>query len=663
MTDEQGQTLLYAYFGTSSPHWRLSSDSDALHFAEAEGGETNIAVPLTPPQASLLRSMTVITTSVNLTITLYGNPLSMHLVGRKVSQIAWAGTASAWGDTSSVARDLVLGLSFAEQVVSEANSVIVIVDQHGHIQRFNRLSEEYTGLKEQEVIGRNVFQLFMSRQEAAASRRNISRFFREGSSYEVERWIKTKKGQRLFLFRNKFVHSGSGKNEIYLICSGTDITEERRAQERLRVLANTDTITGLPNRNAINHEITQALEKRTHQQIGVVYLDLDNFKKVNDAYGHMFGDQLLQAVSLAILSCLDKNQTLARLGGDEFIVLAEDTSQAALEAMSSRILERLKLPFRIGLIEVYSGCSVGIALAPQHGEDRESLIQNADTAMYTAKENGRGKFCIFSAEMNQRVFEYLWLDTNLRKALEHHQLVLHYQPKVNADGTVTSVEALVRWMSPERGLVPPDSFIAYAEESGLIIPLGRWVILSALEQILRWRKQGIDLRVAVNVSPRQLIDQSIYTDLKLALDHAGLKVCPIDIELTESCLIENEEQALALMKQFQKLGAAVHLDDFGTGYSSLSQLARVPIDAIKLDQSFIRGVNQQVVSQSLVRAIVAVAKALNLQVIAEGIETEEEAEFVMANGVDTRQGFLYAKPMPAEELEHWLTRHHAITAS
>lgn len=188
-------------------------------------------------------------------------------------------------------------------------------------------------------------------------------------------------------------------------------------------------------------------------------------------------------------------------------------------------------------------------------------------------------------------------------------------------------------------------------------------MLSVLEQILRWRKQGIDLRVAVNVSPRQLIDQSIYTDLKLALDQAGLEICPIDIELTESCLIENEEQALALMKQFQTLGAAVHLDDFGTGYSSLSQLARVPIDAIKLDQSFIRGVNQQVVSQSLVRAIVAVAKALNLQVIAEGIETEQEAEFVMANGVDTRQGFLYAKPMPADELEHWLTRHHAITTS
>lgn len=422
MTDEQGQTLLYTLFGTTSPHWRLTSDSDALHFAEDENANTNMAVPLTPAQASLLRAMTVITSSINLTLSLHGSPVPMHFVGRKVNQSTWAGTASAWGDTSSVARDLTLGLSFAEQVVSEANSVIVILDQRGNIQRFNRLSEEYTGLKEQEVIGRNVFQLFMTKQEAQASRRNIAGFFRDGNSYEVERWVKTRKGQRLFLFRNKFVHSGSGKNEIFLICSGTDITEERRAQERLRVMANTDTVTGLPNRNAIHQQISLALELANGSQTGVVYLDLDNFKKVNDAYGHMFGDQLLQAVSLAILSCLGKDQTLARLGGDEFVVLAEHTSQAALEAMASRILERLRQPFRIGLIEVYSGCSIGIALAPLHGEDRESLIRNADTAMYHAKENGRGKFCVFASEMNQRVFEYLWLDTNLRKALEQDHL-------------------------------------------------------------------------------------------------------------------------------------------------------------------------------------------------------------------------------------------------
>lgn len=657
MTDDQGQTLLYTLFGTASPHWHLSADSDALKFAEDEKAEINLAVPLSALQASLIRDMTVITSSINLSIALHGTTVALHLVGRKVNQATWAGTASAWGDTSSVARDLTHGLSFAEQVVSEANSVIVILDQHGHIQRFNRLSEEYTGLKEQDVIGRNVFQLFMTKEEATASRRNISGFFRSGSAYEVERWVKTQKGQRLFLFRNKFVHSGSGKNEIYLICSGTDITEERRAQERLRVLANTDTITGLPNRNAINQLISEALEQRGDSQLGVVYLDLDNFKKVNDAYGHMFGDQLLQAVSLAILSCLDSEQTLARLGGDEFIILAQNTSQVALEAMSARILDRLKSPFRIGLIEVYSGCSIGIAIAPHHGDDRESLIRNADTAMYTAKESGRGKLCIFCAEMNQRVFEYLWLDTNLRKALEHQQLVIHYQPKINRDGKVTSAEALVRWQSPERGLVPPQDFIAYAEESGLIVPLGRWVMLSVLEQIISWHKKGITLRVAVNVSARQLIDQSVYSDLKQALQQSGMAICPIDIELTESCLIDNEQQALALMKQFQELGAEVHLDDFGTGYSSLSQLARVPINAIKLDQSFVRNVNSQQVSQSLVRAIVAVARALDLQVIAEGIETREEQQFVKDNGVDIIQGYYYARPMPVDEFEHWLANY------
>ncbi|MDZ7278319.1 cyclic di-GMP phosphodiesterase [Pantoea eucrina] len=654
MTDEQGQTLLYALFGTTSPHWRLTSDSDALHFAEDENANTNLAVPLTAAQASMLRAMTVITSSINLTLSLRGTPVAMHFVGRKVNQATWAGTASAWGDTASVARDLTLGLSFAEQVVSEANSVIVILDQRGNIQRFNRLSEEYTGLKEQEVIGRNVFQLFMTRQEAQASRRNVTGFFRDGNAYEVERWVKTQKGQRLFLFRNKFVHSGSGKNEIFLICSGTDITEERRAQERLRVLANTDTVTGLPNRNAIHQQIGLALQQAKGDHTGIVYLDLDNFKKVNDAYGHMFGDQLLQAVSLAILSCLDKNQTLARLGGDEFLVLAEHTSQSALEAMATRILERLRQPFRIGLIEVYSGCSLGIAIAPLHGDDRESLIRNADTAMYHAKENGRGKFCVFAGEMNQRVFEYLWLDTNLRKALELDHLIMHYQPKLDSEGRVRSAEALVRWNSPERGLIPPGDFIAYAEESGLIVPLGRWVMLSVLKQIIQWRSEGIFLRVAVNVSAKQLIDQSIFSDLKQALTDAGLSDCPIDVELTESCLIENEAGALTLMKQFRELGAQVHLDDFGTGYSSLSQLTRVPLDAIKLDQSFIRNINEQPVSQSLVRAIVAVAKALELQVIAEGIETEAEEAFVIANGVDERQGYYYARPMPAEQLGHWL---------
>ncbi len=657
--DDLEQNLLFRYMGTHSPWWRLTADSNALHLAASESADIIQVVALDDEQAALIRQLTVITSSIAMTLPLYGVDVPVHLVGRKINKNEWAGTASAWNDTPSVARDLAQGLSFAEQVVSEANSVIVILDQNGNIQRFNRLSEEYTGLKEQEVIGQNVFKLFMSRSEAAASKRNITGFFRNGSSYEVERWIKTRKGQRLFLFRNKFVHSGSGKNEIFLICSGTDITEERRAQERLRVLANTDTITGLPNRNAIHELISGAITARGDTQVGVVYLDLDNFKKVNDAYGHMFGDQLLQAVALAILSCLDEGQTLARLGGDEFIVMATDTSQGALEAMASRILTRLRQPFRIGLIEVYTGCSLGIALAPQHGNDRESVIRNADTAMYTAKENGRGKFCVFSPEMNQRVFEYLWLDTNLRKALDNDQLLIHYQPKMTWRGEVRSLEALVRWQSPERGLIPPMEFISYAEESGLIVPLGRWVMLDVVRQVAKWRDKGINMRVAVNVSARQLADQTIFSDLKQALKDLNFEYCPIDVELTESCLIENEELALSVIQQFSRLGAQIHLDDFGTGYSSLSQLARFPIDAIKLDQSFVRDIHKQSISQSLVRAIVAVAQALNLQVIAEGVESAKEDAFLTKNGVNERQGYLFAKPMPAAAFERWLKRYQA----
>ncbi|HHA1506991.1 TPA: cyclic di-GMP phosphodiesterase [Enterobacter hormaechei subsp. xiangfangensis] len=659
MMDDLEQNLLFRYMGTHSPWWRLTADSNALHLAASESADIIQVVALDDEQAALIRQLTVITSSIAMTLPLYGVDVPVHLVGRKINKNEWAGTASAWNDTPSVARDLAQGLSFAEQVVSEANSVIVILDQNGNIQRFNRLSEEYTGLKEQEVIGQNVFKLFMSRSEAAASKRNITGFFRNGSSYEVERWIKTRKGQRLFLFRNKFVHSGSGKNEIFLICSGTDITEERGAQERLRVLANTDTITGLPNRNAIHELISDAITARADTQVGVVYLDLDNFKKVNDAYGHMFGDQLLQAVALAILSCLDEGQTLARLGGDEFIVLATDTSQGALEAMASRILTRLRQPFRIGLIEVYTGCSLGIALAPQHGNDRESVIRNADTAMYTAKENGRGKFCVFSPEMNQRVFEYLWLDTNLRKALDNDQLLIHYQPKITWRGEVRSLEALVRWQSPERGLIPPMEFISYAEESGLIVPLGRWVMLDVVRQVAKWRDKGINLRVAVNVSARQLADQTIFSDLKQALKDLSFEYCPIDVELTESCLIENEELALSVIQQFSRLGAQIHLDDFGTGYSSLSQLARFPIDAIKLDQAFVRDIHKQSISQSLVRAIVAVAQALNLQVIAEGVESAKEDAFLTKNGVNERQGYLFAKPMPAAAFERWLKRYQA----
>lgn len=649
--------MLYDFPGTKNPYWRLSDNCDVIRFSTTEFTETAYSLKLSPEQAHHIRQMTFHTSSKMLTLALEDNDVCVHFVGRKVNTREWAGRICAWQETAIVARDLMRGLSFAEHRVTEPHTAIMILDGRGNIQSFNRVCEEYTGLKEQDVIGKSVFRLFMSRREAVASRRNIGGFFRNGSSYEVERWVKTCNGMRLFLFRNKFVHSGNGKNEIYLICSGSDITEERCAQQRLRELTNTDIVTGLPNSNVIHKLIDQAILDAADSQVGIVYLDLDNFKKINDAYGHLFGDQLLQAVALAILSCLEDEQVLARLGSDEFVVLATNTSQSALEAMASRILTRLRSPFKIGLIDVYTGCSVGISIAPQHGEDSATIIRNADIAMYTARESGRGQFGVFSPQMNQQIYEYLWLDTHLRKALENDQLLIHYQPKITWRGEVRSVEALVRWESPERGLIPPLEFISYAEESGLIVPLGRWVILDVVRQVAKWRDKGINLRVAVNISARQLADQTIFTYLKQVLHELNFEYCPIDVELTESSLIENEELALSVIRQFSQLGAQIHLDDFGTGYSSLSQLVRFPIDAIKLDQTFVREIHKNTFSQSLVRAIVAVAQALNLQIIAEGVESTKEDAYLTKNGINERQGFLFARPMPATAFERWYKRY------
>ncbi|NYT62789.1 cyclic di-GMP phosphodiesterase [Alcaligenaceae bacterium] len=662
MSEDQDYSALYLHFGTNSPYWRLGTDSDAISLS-AIRDEIQITVGLTPEQAEHVRSLTGITSSLTIDVRIFDDDLKLHLVGRKNNANEWAGTASAYGDTDSVARDLVEGLSFAESVVSEANSVIVIVDQAGRIQRFNRLAEEYTNKREQDIIGKSAFELFMSPEEAAASRRNISGFYRNGSSYEAERLINTVKGKRLFLFRNKFVRSGSGKKQNFLICSGTDITEERQARERLRILANTDVLTGLPNRYAINELLNTSLKRGQEKRLslGVLFLDLDDFKRVNDHYGHPFGDKLLRLVSTAIASCLSDDQILGRFGGDEFIVLQENASIESLEATAQRILGAMRLPFRQGLIEVYTSCSIGIAMYPDHGEDAESLIRSADIAMYAAKEMGRRTCKVFAADMDQRVADSVWLDTNLRKALAEGQLQLYYQPKLSAKtGAVFGVEALVRWISPEHGTIAPSAFIPYAEESGLISPLGGWVMEEAARQAVIWRDKGLSLRVAINVSARQLVDNASMGNFMDALGAASLHPCSLDIELTESCLIEDEVTAIKAIRQFRQLGAEVHMDDFGTGYSSLSQLARIPLDAIKLDAHFVRDINKKPVSQAIARAIVAVAKALRLKVIAEGVENHSEESFLQTLDVDQVQGYLYARPMPAAELELWLQQRQRL---
>ncbi|CAM5567179.1 cyclic di-GMP phosphodiesterase [Eoetvoesiella caeni] len=652
MLVDSTESLLFAYFGTRSPYWQLSADSNALQLAGVKG-VPNLAVALQPQQANEIRAFTGVTSHAEIDITLFGEPQKLSLVGKKSGAYSWTGTASNYMDTSAVAKDLSQGLEFAEQVISEVNSLVVIIDHNFNILRFNRLCEEVTGLREKDVIGKSAH-AFMVAGEREASRSNLNEFFRNSASYEAERAINTINGERRILWRNKFVQSGSGPDERYLVCSGTDVTEERKAQAKLLKLATIDTLTGLSNRHAIYEQIAEALTAGS--RFGVLFLDLDNFKQVNDHYGHVIGDSLIQAVALNLEASMRDGDVVARTGGAAFLVLVREATVELMENVARRIIDRLRAPINLGLIEAYTSCSIGIALFPDHGDTLEQLVRCADTAMYVAKDAGKRTYRVFSPEMDNKVAEYIWLDVNLRKALEADgQLKLYYQPKLCVKtGEVHSVEALLRWDSPDRGRIPPLDFISYAEESGFIVPLGRWVMREAAKQAAAWKAQKLDIRIAINLSARQLTSSTLIQDFSDVIRQSGQSQCLLDIELTESCLIDDEISAHAIIRQFRELGAKVQLDDFGTGYSSLSQLARLPLDVIKLDQSFISSIDQNATSQTLVRAMIAVAKQLNLEVVAEGVEAEGEAEFLKDAGVDYFQGYLYGRPMPVKEFEEWL---------
>ncbi|WP_370551346.1 cyclic di-GMP phosphodiesterase [Glaciimonas sp. PAMC28666] len=654
MEEDIDNPKLFTHFGTTSPCWKLTTDSDSLNVS-GEINSATAAIELTPAQAREVRSMTGITSSLALSVAIFGNPIRLHLVGRKIDTWLWGGTAAHYGDTVAVAKDLESGLTFAEQVVSEVNSLVVIIDSAGKIKRFNRLCEELSGVMEADVVGKNGLDLFINEQEREDTRLSVGDFFRKEKPYETLRPINTKKGVRIIKWRNTIIESGSGIPEKYLVCSGTDVTEELRAQERLVEMATTDALTGLPNRNAIQDKITAAVDAPNADAFGLIFLDLDNFKKVNDHYGHITGDTLIKEVSIALRSCLTEKDIIARLGGDEFLIMVASTSQDTVEATAQRILERMKQPFQLKRAEVYSGCSIGIAMFPEHGANLEELIRSADTAMYVAKDDGKRTYCVFSPDMNNKVSEYVWLDTNMRNALAENQFELYYQPKVSLlTGKIDSVEALIRWNHPKRGLIMPGTFIPYAEESGLIVPLGRWVMETAAKQAGAWKKQGLNLRIAINISARQLRTPTIIEEFTHAILSNDLSPSMVDIELTESCLVEDEKLAHRLIRMFRELGAEVHLDDFGTGYSSLSQLARLPLDVLKLDGSFIHSIHTDAKAQALVRSMVAVGHELNLKIVAECVETPEQADFLRNIGIDYAQGYLFAKPMRLADFTAWM---------
>lgn len=645
---------LFTHFGTASPLWTLTSDSDALALS-GESPAATISVELQPSQAREVRQMTGVTSSIVLSIAIFGEPLRLHLIGHKVDAWMWSGTAAHYGDTDSVAKDLGSSLTFAEQVVSEVNSLVVILDEQGRIKRFNRLCEEVTGLREEDVIGKNAIDMFVNEKEREDSRSGVGGFFDKGKTFETVRPINTKRGVRLIHWRNKIMESGVGAQERFLVCSGIDVTDERDAKARLVELANQDMLTGLPNRHAIEEHISKLLQPENPAAFGLIFLDLDNFKKVNDHYGHITGDALIREVALALKECLAANDIVARLGGDEFLIVVASPSMHAVENTAHRILERMQQPFCLTRAEVYSGCSIGIAMYPAHGKTLVDLVRSADTAMYVAKDEGRRTYRVFDESMNSKISEYIWLDSNMRAAIEEQQFELYYQPKVSLlTEKIESVEALIRWNHPTRGLVPPNEFISYAEESGLIVQLGRWIIDTAARQAGLWKKQGLNLRIAINVSARQLRVPTILEDFTQAILSNGLTPSMIDLELTESCLVDDERLAHRLIRMFRELGAQVHMDDFGTGYSSLSQLARLPLDVLKLDGSFIKSIHTDMKAQALVRSMVAVGHELSLKIVAECVETREQADFLRQIGVDYAQGYLYAKPLKLSDLEAFM---------
>ena len=433
-----------------------------------------------------------------------------------------------------------------------------------------------------------------------------------------------------------------------------DITEIKRYQEELEHQANHDALTGLANRNLFRDRLEHGLRvaHRYGRVCSVAFIDLDNFKLINDSLGHDVGDQVLKIVGERLASCIREGDTVARLGGDEFVLLVtEHGRESGRLRVAQRVIAAVTEPFTIEQREFKVTCSMGIASYPYDGADADTLLRNADTAMYQAKELGRNTFQLYSAEMNANLDERLTLETDLWNALERHEFVLHYQPKVDlVTGRIIGLEALLRWQHPAKGLIEPDRFIPIAEESSLVVEIGNWVIREACAQNRLWKDAGHrKWPIAVNISGRQ-IHSGLAASVRAALDGANLPPACLEVELTESAVMSNTEAAIEALSLLREMNVRISLDDFGTGYSSLSYLKRLPVTGLKIDQSFVRDLSASSGDTAIVRAIIVVAQELTLDVVAEGVETVEQVEFLKAHGCREAQGFYFSRPLPADEI-------------
>jgi len=563
---------------------------------------------------------------------------------------------------------------FAESLVRNSAVPAFVIDVNRRVLIWNRACEELTGVKAEEMLGSDqVWKVFYGTKKSVLAEIIIDGlpdqmpdYFQEfgKSSYipeglQAEGWYPGLNGSDRYLVLTAAPIRNSRGELLAVIETLEDVTERKSYEEQLEYQSNHDSLTRLPNRNLLVDRIHQALllSQRTGQQVAVFFVDLDNFKFINDSLGHDIGDELLKIASERLDNCVRSGDTVARQGGDEFVIMVSDSDVATFaDHLGGAIQETISQPFRISGHELVITCSIGISISPRDGDNVQSLIKNADLAMYQAKEQGRNRVRYYTSELNARSLSRMTMEKHLRRAMERNELFLCYQPKVSLhSGQITGVEALVRWQSPDLGLVLPADFIPLAEEIGLIEPIGEWVLGTACRQNREWQDLGLPaMSVAVNLSACQFRQKNLLRVVERALRESTLEPRYLELEITESLLMQNLDRVTTVLNELKVLGTTLSMDDFGTGYSSLSYLKRFPFNNLKVDQSFIRDITSEHDSAEIVKTIIAMAHSLRLKVIAEGVETVGQLNYLRLHKCDEIQGYLFSKPVEADELCHLL---------
>ena len=550
-------------------------------------------------------------------------------------------------------------LRMAATVFEHSTSAILITDPAGYIVQANEAFSRVSGYAVEQVLDQLPNMLTVDEQQDAHLR-YVLKQLHQHSTWEGEVWLKRRNGEHYPAWVGiTAVLDDEGDLASY-VCFFSDISERKASEQRIHRLAYYDALTHLPNRSLFQDRLHTALQVAERQKSWVVlmFLDLDRFKPINDSLGHAAGDRMLKDMATRLLGCVDDDDTVARMGGDEFTLLLQPRAnrEVALTRaihVAEQILASLVKPFVLEGREFFVTASVGIALSPQDGNELSQLMKNADTAMYHAKERGKNNFQFYQADMNASALERLELESDLRHALEQNEFVLYYQPQFSGDGKrLTGAEALLRWRHPRRGLVPPGDFIPVLEELGLVVDVGDWVIGEACRQLKTWHLAQVRVpKVSVNISARQFSDGQLGMRIATILKETGLPPACLELELTESILMREVSEAMQILAGLKNLGLSIAVDDFGTGYSSLNYLKQFPIDVLKIDRTFVDGLPSGEQDAQIARAIIAMAHSLNLAVIAEGVETQEQLDFLREHGCDEVQGYLFGRPMPAGKFE------------